>query len=71
MTTFGGRTAKGIGHGESRDRVEELYGTPSRTTSTNLLVYPGVLCFLDAQNRVNKMVLNESRASTSSGEQTK
>ena len=56
---FGGRTEKGIRHGDTLDRVQEVYGSPDRTTSATA-TFDGVIFWFDDENRVSKIVIYRS-----------
>ncbi len=53
---FGGRTEKGVRHGDTRGRVQEVYGNPDRSTS-GTATFDGVIFWFDAEDRVNKIVI--------------
>lgn len=54
---FGGRTARGIRHGDTRDRVIKVYGAPARDATTGYAAYPGVIFYFDADQHVNRIVI--------------
>jgi hypothetical protein len=59
---FGGRTEKGIRHGDTRDKVREVYGAAIRGGGPTA-TYDGVIFWFDEEDRVNRIVILPSRRS--------
>lgn len=53
---FGGRTEKGIRHGDPRERVREAYGGAIRAGGETA-TFDGVIFWFDAEDRVNRIVI--------------
>jgi hypothetical protein len=53
---FGGRTARGIRHGDTRDKVHEVYGRSDRSGS-GTATFDGVIFWFDERDRVNRIVI--------------
>jgi hypothetical protein len=56
---FGGRTGKGVHHGDTRDKVRDVYGSPDRSTSATA-TFDGVIFWFDEGDRVSKIVIYRS-----------
>ena len=54
---FAGKTSKGIAHGDTRDRVMEVYGAPPRDKTGRILSYDGIIFWLDCDDRVEQIVV--------------
>lgn len=59
---FGGRTEKGIRHGDTRDKVREVYGAAIRGGGPTA-TYDGVIFWFDEEDRVNRIVILPFRRS--------
>jgi len=62
-SSFGGKTSKGVRHGDTRRRVQAVYGKPPRDKpDDNSWYYPeGVIFYFDAEDRVTKIVIFKPR----------